>query len=69
MGDSVCRRLGIHCEKLGTSGVLARARVARDAPAMRKAKSWVTTVGVPFLRNPVNSMRRKLHLFCHLSAN
>lgn len=52
----------------GASGVLARARVARDAPAMRKAKSWVTTVGVPFLRNPVNSMRRKLHLLCQ-SAN
>lgn len=38
MGDSVCWRLGIHCEKLGTSEVLARARVARGAPAMRKAK-------------------------------
>lgn len=40
MADSVCQRPGIHCEKLQASGVPARAWIARDTPAVRKARSW-----------------------------
>lgn len=40
MDDSVCQRLGTHCDMLGTSGAPARAGEARDAPDVRKARSW-----------------------------